>query len=87
MKTEVIKCRNCGTEASHILMGFMPLQMISSEEGNGWFNAVYCTSCESLRPRQTTLEELELAEERFLHGLVEHDMMKESEAREILGLN
>lgn len=65
----------------------MPLEFINPGDNVGWFSAIYCTSCETLNPRGTTQEDLEWAEERFLHGLVEHGHLEEEKAKEILGID
>jgi len=87
MRTEVLECHNCGETAQHIHMGMMPLEFLTPDNNIGWFRAIYCTSCETLNPKGTTQEDLEWAEERFLHGLVEHGLMEEEEAKNILGIN
>lgn len=89
MKTEVRVCDGCNEETKQILLGFIPLVMVYplDEAGDEWIKSNYCTSCKSLIAQEVTDEELAVAEERYLHALVEHGEITEEKAQDVLGLN
>lgn len=86
MRTEDDYCKNCNTNTEQLRIGFVPLELVMESDGTEWINANYCLGCDSVIPQQITQKKLNRAEERYLHALVEHDVITKQTARQTLGL-
>lgn len=88
MKTEQKECKNCEKVTKQKALGFVPVESLKKPNVNTeqWVNTTICSECGSHNVVEVTDSQVRRADEKYLHTLVEMDMLTRQEAKELLGI-
>lgn len=78
-------CKNCETTTKHEDFGLVPLALFNGDLGETWTRVTVCKLCGTIRPRETTEEELEHEEQRYVEYLQSIGVVDSDDADEVLG--